>query len=57
MLTVKEAAQQLGVSVGLIYGLCAAGKLRHEALWAAPWHYSHSGRGVGRIPQRAVDWH
>jgi excisionase family DNA binding protein len=30
MLTVKQAAERLGVSVGLIYALCAARRLRHE---------------------------
>jgi excisionase family DNA binding protein len=45
--TVKGAAKELGVSPSLIYGLCAAGKIRHER---------HGlGRGVIRIPKEALD--
>lgn len=46
-LTVKQAAERLGVSVPLIYALCAAKKLRHER---------HGlGRGTIRIPVEAID--
>ena len=30
MMTVKQAAADLGVSVALVYALCAAGKIEHE---------------------------
>ncbi len=47
MFTVKQAAQQLGISVSLVYGLCAAGKIRHER---------HGlGRGCIRIPEDALN--
>jgi excisionase family DNA binding protein len=47
MFSVKTAAQELGISVSLMYGLCAAGKIRHER---------HGlGRGVIRIPDDALD--
>ena len=29
-MTVREVAAELGVSPSLVYGLCAAGKIRHE---------------------------
>jgi excisionase family DNA binding protein len=46
-LTVKQAAERLGVSPSLVYGLCAAGKIRHER---------HGlGRGCIRIPPEALD--
>lgn len=47
MFTVKQAADRLGVSVSLMYGLVAAKKVRHER---------HGlGRGVIRIPAEALD--
>lgn len=47
MLTVKQVAERLGVSPGLVYQLCAVGKLRHER---------HGiGRGTIRIPEDAID--
>jgi excisionase family DNA binding protein len=47
LLTVKQAAEKLGVSVSLIYGLCAAKKLRHAR---------HGlGRGTIRIPEDAIE--
>ena len=47
MLTVKQAAEHLGISASLVYGLCAAGKIRHER---------HGlGRGTIRIPTEALD--
>jgi excisionase family DNA binding protein len=47
VLTVKQAAERLGVSPGLVYGLCAARKIRHER---------HGlGRGAIRIPEAALD--
>lgn len=47
MLTVKQAATELGISASLVYGLCAAGKIRHER---------HGlGRGTIRIPREALD--
>ena len=30
MLDVKQVAAELGVSPSLVYGLCAAGRIRHE---------------------------
>jgi excisionase family DNA binding protein len=46
-LTVKQAAERLGVSPSLVYGLCAAGKIRHER---------HGlGRGCIRIPPEALE--
>ncbi len=45
-LTVKAAAEELGVSPSLVYGLCAAGKIRHER---------HGlGRGTIRIARAAL---
>lgn len=46
-MTVKQAAKELGISQSLVYGLLAAGKIRHER---------HGlGRGTIRIPQEALD--
>ena len=47
MYTVKTAAKELGISVSLVYKLCAAGKIRHERHGV--------GRGVIRIPKEALD--
>jgi excisionase family DNA binding protein len=45
--TVKEAAEYLGLSASLIYGLCSRRKLRHER---------HGlGRGKILIPADALD--
>jgi excisionase family DNA binding protein len=42
-----EAAQELGISAGTIYALCASKKLRHER---------HGlGRGTIRIPEDALE--
>ena len=47
MRTVKATAKELGISVSLVYGLIAAGKIRHER---------HGlGRGTIRIPAEAMD--
>ena len=47
MLTVKQAAERLGVSPTLIYALIERRKIRHER---------HGlGRGVIRIPEDALD--
>lgn len=47
MLNVKQAAEQLGISVSLFYALIAAKKIRHER---------HGlGRGTIRIPPEAID--
>jgi excisionase family DNA binding protein len=46
MLTVKTAAERLGVSASLVYGLCAARKLRHER--------HGMKRGCIRIPEEAI---
>jgi excisionase family DNA binding protein len=47
MLSVRNAAKELGVSASLIYRLCAAGRIRHER---------HGlGRGTIRIPREALD--
>lgn len=46
-MTVKQAAEELGISASLVYGLCAAGRIRHER---------HGlGRGTIRIPAEALD--
>jgi excisionase family DNA binding protein len=45
--SVGETATQLGVSVGTVYALCAARKLRHERHGV--------GRGRIRIPEDALD--
>ncbi len=46
MLTVKQAAEILSVSPGLIYALCAQGKLEHERYGL--------GRGTIRIAESAL---
>jgi excisionase family DNA binding protein len=46
VLTVKRAAERLGVSPSLIYCLVAARKLRHERIGL--------NRGVIRIPEDAL---
>ena len=47
MLTVGEAAECLGVSVSLVYALCARKMLRHERHGLR--------RAVIRIPEEALD--
>lgn len=47
MFTVKQAAERLGVSASLVYGLCAAGRLRHERYGL--------GRGTIRVPTDALE--
>ena len=47
VLTVKKAAEQLGISPDTIYGLCAAKKLRHERIGL--------GRGRICIPEDAIE--
>jgi excisionase family DNA binding protein len=46
-LTVKEAAERLGISQATIYGLCRSRKLRHLRLGTR--------RGTIRIPEDALD--
>jgi excisionase family DNA binding protein len=46
MLTVKRAAEILSISPGLVYALCAQGKLEHERYGL--------GRGTIRIPESAL---
>jgi len=46
-LTVKKAAECLGISRGLIYALCRTGKIRHER--------HGTGRGTTRIEQTAFE--
>ena len=46
-LTVKEAAEHLGISRGLVYVLCRAGRIRHER--------HGTGRGTLRIEKAALD--
>jgi excisionase family DNA binding protein len=47
LLTVKEAAEQLGISATLIYALCAGKRIRHER---------HGlGRGTIRIAEDALE--
>jgi excisionase family DNA binding protein len=47
LLSVRAAADQLGVSAALVYGLCAARRIRHER---------HGlGRGRIRIPEEAIE--
>jgi excisionase family DNA binding protein len=46
VLSVGQAAARLGVSRGLVYGLCAARKIRHERHGV--------GRGAIRIPEAAL---
>ena len=45
--SVLEAAQELGISVGTVYGLCSARKIRHERHGLR--------RGTIRIPADAID--
>lgn len=46
-LSVREAAEQLDVSVGLVYTLCAKKRIRHER---------HGlGRGTIKIPEDALE--
>ena len=45
-MTVKQAAAELGISVSLVYGLCAEGKIRHERHGLR--------RGTIRIPPDAL---
>jgi excisionase family DNA binding protein len=46
LLSVKEAAEVLGLSPGLVYALCAQKRLRHER---------HGlGRGKIKIPEDAI---
>jgi excisionase family DNA binding protein len=47
LLSVKEAAARLGVSPGIVYGLCARRLLRHER------HVL--GRGRIKIPEDSLD--
>lgn len=47
LLTVREAAERLGISTGLVYGLCARKRLRHERYGL--------GRGIIKIPEDAID--
>ena len=47
MFTVKQTAERLGVSASLVYGLCSAGRLRHERYGL--------GRGTIRVPPDALD--
>lgn len=46
MLTVKQAAERLGVSATLVYALCAQGKIIHERYGL--------GRGTIRISEDAL---
>ncbi len=46
LLTVEEAAKELGISRALVYSLCATKRIRHER---------HGlGRGTIRIPEDAI---
>jgi len=47
LLSVRGAADVLGVSPGLVYGLCASRRLRHERFGL--------GRGTIKIPEDAID--
>jgi excisionase family DNA binding protein len=47
MFSVAEAAKELGVSAGTVYGLCAGRKLRHERIGLR--------RGRIRVPQDAIE--
>jgi excisionase family DNA binding protein len=47
LLTVREAAERLGISSGLVYALCARKRLRHERYGL--------GRGVIKIPEDALE--
>jgi excisionase family DNA binding protein len=46
-LTVREAAERLGLSVSLVYALCAAKRIRHER--------HGMRRGTIRIPEEAIE--
>ena len=47
LLSVKDAAQRLGVSPALVYALCSQGRIRHER---------HGlGRGVIRVSEDALE--
>lgn len=47
LLSVRAAAERLGVSTALLYALCAARRIRHER---------HGlGRGRIKIPEEALD--
>jgi excisionase family DNA binding protein len=46
MLTIKRAAEILNVSPGLVYALCAHGRIRHERYGI--------GRGTIRIHEEAI---
>lgn len=47
LLTVKEAAEQIGISAALVYALIARRKIRHER---------HGlGRGTIKIPEDAIE--
>jgi excisionase family DNA binding protein len=46
MLSVKQAAERLGISPALVYALCASKRIAHER---------HGlGRGTIRIPEEAI---
>ena len=47
MLTVKQAADRLGISPALVYALCSARRIRHERYGL--------GRGKIVIPGEALD--
>ncbi len=47
LLSIKEAAELLGLSCGLMYALCARKKIRHERYGL--------GRGTIKIPEEAID--
>jgi len=46
VLTVKQAAETLGISTALVYSLCAAGKIVHERYGL--------GRGTIRISEESL---
>ena len=47
LLTVKQAAERLGISAATVYQLCSARRIRHER---------HGlGRGTIKIPEDALD--
>jgi excisionase family DNA binding protein len=47
MMTIKQAAEALGISVATVYQLCAARRIRHER--------PGLGRGRIRIPEAALE--
>jgi len=47
LFTIKQAAEYLGISVSLVYGLCAQKRLRHERYGL--------GRGKIQIPEDALE--